>query len=120
MMVSNDSKRRLAAGDLSVLRPRVPIVEELGQLLAQAFVALAVVAENDSAFEQGMLQFLRQSTPKLGGSRAENEKVTVGVGNRLPGGCAHGPALPTPRPALLFAHVRERAFPVQVPGFSLA
>ncbi|HXX03129.1 MAG TPA: hypothetical protein VEJ37_02265 [Xanthobacteraceae bacterium] len=53
------------------------IVEEFGQLLAQAFVALAPVAKYDGALEQGLLKFLRQMTPKFRGGRAEDEKVTV-------------------------------------------
>jgi hypothetical protein len=60
-----------------VLRPRVMIVEEFGQLLAQAFVALAFVAENDGPFEQGLLKLLRQVAPKVCGGRSEDEKVTV-------------------------------------------
>jgi hypothetical protein len=35
------------------------IMEEFGQLLAQAFVLLAFVAEHDGPFEQGLLKFLR-------------------------------------------------------------
>jgi len=55
------------------------IVEEFGQLLAQAFIALAFVAESDGPFEQGLLQLLWQSAPKVRGGRAEHKKVTVGV-----------------------------------------
>jgi hypothetical protein len=53
------------------------IVEEFGKLLAQAFVALAVVAENDGPLEQGVLKLLRQIAPKVSGCRSEDEKVTV-------------------------------------------
>jgi hypothetical protein len=55
------------------------IVQELGQLLAQAFIALAFVAQNDGAFEQGLLKLLRQIAPKVRGRSAEDEKVTLGV-----------------------------------------
>jgi len=52
-------------------------VEEFGQLLAQAFVALTLVAEKDGSFEQRLLQFLEQMTPKIRGSRAENDEIAV-------------------------------------------
>jgi len=55
------------------------IVEEFGQLLAQAFIALAFVAENDGPFEQGLLQLLRQITPQVRGGCAEDEKVAIRV-----------------------------------------
>ncbi len=55
------------------------IVEKFGQLLAQAFITLAFVAENDGPFEQGLLKLLRQIAPKVRGCRAEDEKVTLGV-----------------------------------------
>jgi hypothetical protein len=55
------------------------IVEEFGQLLAQAFVLLAFVAEHDGPFEQGLLKFLRQIAPKVRGRRAKDETVTLGV-----------------------------------------
>jgi len=48
-------------------------------LLAQAFIALTFVAENDGPFEQGLLKLLRQIAPKVRRGRAEDEKVTVGV-----------------------------------------
>ena len=43
----------------SVLSPHVAIMEELGQLFAQTLVALAFVAENNGALEQGVLKLLR-------------------------------------------------------------
>jgi hypothetical protein len=55
------------------------IVQELGQLLAQTFIALAFVPENDSPFEQGLLELLRQMAPQVRGRSAEDEKVTLGV-----------------------------------------
>ncbi len=54
------------------------IVEEFSELLAQAFIALALVAENDSPFEQGLLKLLRQIAPKVRGCGAEDKKVTLG------------------------------------------
>jgi hypothetical protein len=39
------------------------IVEEFGQLLAQTFVALAFVSENDRAFKERLLKLLRELTP---------------------------------------------------------
>jgi hypothetical protein len=55
------------------------IVQELGQLLAQALVALALMAEQNGAFEQCLLQLLRQVTPQLRGRGAEREKITGGI-----------------------------------------
>ena len=55
------------------------IVEEFGELLTQAFIALAFVAENDGPFEQGLLELLRQIAPKVRGRRAKDEEVTLGV-----------------------------------------
>jgi hypothetical protein len=57
----------------------VMIVQEFGQLLAQALIALGLVAENDGPFEQGMLQFGRQAAPKVRGRRSEGEKETRGI-----------------------------------------
>jgi hypothetical protein len=37
------------------------VVQELGQLLAQAFVALGLVAEHDGPLEQSLLQRVRKS-----------------------------------------------------------
>ena len=54
------------------------IVKKFGQLLAQAFVALGLVAENDGAFEQRMLKFLRQIAPEIRGSGSQDEKITRG------------------------------------------
>jgi len=55
------------------------VVQEFGQLLAQAFITLAFVAENDRPFEQGLLKLLRQIAPKVRGRRAKDEEVTLGV-----------------------------------------
>ena len=46
----------------------VLVVQELGQLLAQALVALSLVAPDDGALEQGVLQLLRQVAPEIGRS----------------------------------------------------
>jgi len=61
------------------LGPHMMIVEELGQLLAEAFVALAFVPEDHGPFEQGMLKRLRQFAPEVGSRRAKDEKVTFRV-----------------------------------------
>jgi hypothetical protein len=50
----------------------VVVVQEFSQLLAQAFVALALVAENDGAFEQRMLQLLGQVAPEIGSRCAKD------------------------------------------------
>jgi hypothetical protein len=55
------------------------IVEEFGQLLAQAFIPLAFVAEHNGPFEQGLLKLLRQIAPKVRGRRAKDEEVPLGV-----------------------------------------
>jgi hypothetical protein len=55
------------------------IVEELGELLAQTFIALAFVAKHHGPFEQGLLQLLRQIAPKIGGRGAKDEKITLRV-----------------------------------------
>jgi hypothetical protein len=60
------------------------IVEEFGQLLAQTFVALAFVSENDRAFKERLLKLLRELTPQVHGSAAENKQIAVSA--TLPGG----------------------------------
>jgi hypothetical protein len=52
------------------------IVQKFSQLLAQTLVRLALVAEHDGALEQRVLQLLRQCAPKVGGSRAQHQKIT--------------------------------------------
>jgi len=52
------------------------IVQEFGQLLAQALVLLALMAEHDGALKQRILQIVRQLAPKIRGSRAEYEQIT--------------------------------------------
>jgi len=72
----------LTSGGLPLSRvvgPCVMIVEEFGQLLAQAFIPLAFVAEHDGPFEQGLLKLLRQIAPKVRDRRAKDEEVTLGV-----------------------------------------
>ncbi len=54
------------------------VVEKFCQLLAQAFILLALMAEYDGALEQNMLQIWRQPAPKISGSRAEHEQITRG------------------------------------------
>jgi hypothetical protein len=59
-------------------RADVMVVEKFGQLLAQAFILLALMAEYDGALEQNMLQVRWQPAPKIGGSRAKHEQITRG------------------------------------------
>jgi hypothetical protein len=68
------------------------VVQEFGQLLAETFVALALVTEHDGPLEQGMLKLLRQIAPKVGRGRTQNKKVSLRVfgGNRVIRWFAHG------------------------------
>jgi hypothetical protein len=59
--------------------PLVMIVQEFGQLLAQAFILLAFMAEHHRALEQRVLQLLRQMAPEIGGRCSEHTEVTGGV-----------------------------------------
>ncbi|HMK70304.1 MAG TPA: hypothetical protein VK442_04955 [Xanthobacteraceae bacterium] len=68
-----------AVSPSSAMGARVVIVEEFGQLLAQAFIPLALMAEHDGPFEQGLLKLLRQIAPKVRDRRAKDEEVTLGV-----------------------------------------
>jgi hypothetical protein len=61
------------------VRPLVMIVQEFGQLLAQTFVAFALMAEQDSTLEQGLLQLLRQIAPQARDRCAEGEKIARGI-----------------------------------------
>jgi hypothetical protein len=66
------------------------IVQEFRQLLPQAFVTLAAMAEHDGALEQCVLEILRQFAPEIGGRRPENLKITVGaIVDDAPGMLAH-------------------------------
>jgi hypothetical protein len=58
---------------------RVMIVQEFGQLLAQAFVALASMTEQDCPFEQRLLLLLRQLAPQIGSGRPKRKKKTAAV-----------------------------------------
>jgi hypothetical protein len=53
-------------------------MQELGQLLAQTLVALALVTDDDRTLEQHVLELLRQGAPKTSGGSAKDEKVTIG------------------------------------------
>jgi hypothetical protein len=55
------------------------VVQEFGQLLAQAFVALGFVAQHDGPLEQGVLQLVRQAAPQLRHGGTEDQEVSVGV-----------------------------------------
>jgi hypothetical protein len=54
------------------------VVEKFRQLLAQALVLFALMAEHDGALEQRVLQIVRQFAPKIGGGCAEHEQITGG------------------------------------------
>jgi len=56
------------------------VVQEFGELLSQTFIALALVAKNDGAFEKQMLQLLRQIAPEVRRGGPEHEKVAAEVG----------------------------------------
>jgi hypothetical protein len=64
------------------------VVQEFRQLLPQAFVAFAFVAENDCPFKEGFLQFLREVAPEIERRGAKNQKVAVIV-RRHVRCCAH-------------------------------
>lgn len=67
------------------------VVQKLRQLLAQAFVDLALMSEHDGAFEQRVLQILRQRAPQIGGGRTENQKITGGsIVDEVIGLLSHG------------------------------
>jgi hypothetical protein len=53
------------------------IVEKFRQWLAQTFVALALIAEDDGTFEQAQLKFLRHIAPKVGRRCPKDEKITL-------------------------------------------
>ena len=55
------------------------IVQKFCQLLAQAFVAFAFVAEHNRPFEQRVLQIMRKLAPEIGGRRSEDKKITCGI-----------------------------------------
>jgi hypothetical protein len=65
-----------------MLGPRMVIVEEFRQLLAQAFVAFGFVTENNRAFEEDFLQLLGQIAPKVERRRTEDEKIALIVHRR--------------------------------------
>jgi hypothetical protein len=54
------------------------IVQKFCQLLAQALVAFALVAEDDGPLEQQVLKLLRQIAPEIGCGRAKDEKIAGG------------------------------------------
>jgi hypothetical protein len=54
------------------------IVQEFGQLLAQALVLLALMPEQYGALEQDMLEILRQVAPEIGGGGAKHKQIAGG------------------------------------------
>src|SRR5580700_6726871 len=54
------------------------VVQKFCQLLAQALVAFALMAEHYGALEQNMLQLRRQLAPQLCGGGAENHEIARG------------------------------------------
>jgi hypothetical protein len=78
------------------------VVEKLRQLLAQALVLLALVAEQHGALEQLLLQLLRQFAPQIRGGGTEYEKIASGnVIDDLIGMLAHCGELLTVCPSAL-------------------
>jgi len=55
------------------------VVQELRQLLAQAFVALALMAKQHGPLEQRVLKFGRQIAPQIRCRRPEHKKVPCGI-----------------------------------------
>jgi hypothetical protein len=80
------TKRRLVA--TLPTGPGMAIVQELRQLLPQAFIALAFVTKNDRAFKQRFLQPLGQIAPKVESGSSKNEKIAVIAPGRF-SRCAH-------------------------------
>src|SRR5262249_26535945 len=60
-------------------RAFVVIVQELRQLLAQAFVSRALVPELDGALEQLLLNFLRKLAPESDGSFTQDTYEALGI-----------------------------------------
>jgi hypothetical protein len=60
------------------MRAGMMIVQEFGELLAQAFVLLALMPKQHGALEQAMLEILRQLAPQIGGGGAKHKQITGG------------------------------------------
>src|ERR1043165_108332 len=60
------------------------VMQEFGKLLAQAFVALAMVADDDRVLEQLFLNGLWQLCPKVKRRRAEQRSKTVVLFRHVP------------------------------------
>jgi hypothetical protein len=58
------------------MRAGMMIVQEFGQLLAQAFVLLALMPEHHGTLEQNVLEILRQLAPEIGGGGAKHKQIT--------------------------------------------
>jgi hypothetical protein len=72
----------------------VVIVQERGQLLAQAFVAFGLVAEPHGALEQLLLPFLRKLAPQIERSFAQDLREalrTLVFGHGALRGCTPNP-----------------------------
>ena len=54
------------------------VVQKFRQLFAQALVGLALVPQHDGAFEQRVLQVVRQLAPQIGGGCAKHQKIAGG------------------------------------------
>jgi hypothetical protein len=59
------------------LRARVVVMKVAGELLAQALVALAVMAGNDGVLEQLLLHVARQLRPDLRHRVAERQSIAI-------------------------------------------
>ena len=54
------------------------VVEKLRQLLAQAFIPLGLVAQQDRPLEQGLLELARKLAPQIEGSQSQDVRKSIG------------------------------------------
>ena len=59
-------------------RPLMMLMQKFSQLLAQAFVLLALMPKHHGPLEQCVLQLLRQLAPKIRRRGAEDEEIAGG------------------------------------------
>src|SRR5262249_50731510 len=77
--IATGPRGNCAAGRSAQKGAGVMVVQEFGQLLAQALVALAFVAEDDGSLEQIVLQPLGPLAPQVRGRGAQHPKEAIGV-----------------------------------------
>jgi len=58
------------------MRAGMMVVQEFGQLFAQAFVLLALMPEHYGALEQNVLEIRRQAAPQIGSGGAKHKQIT--------------------------------------------